>query len=285
MRPATLLLFVRFALFLVVGVSGLNLRPCLAADLPNRVVCVTGDNSAFVNNAEGYERKRAAQGLAAKPPAITRVTFQVGGNFAECLARVTTGDQLILITHGDAGTFTWNDGKGNGDDLYADFNTLPLPDGFATLTNVAVGFVSSRSCSPPAGGNDQRSSCSKILDAMNGGRKSTANTCSGFDNSAFDYFVIDVDAADKNNPASDAEKTAAQKCAADDLFDNGANGIAWANNPPSGRMPDPTPTQLSTLQQVVANCPGANSKVKLTKLIYYPPTDLKTKLIARRCAP
>lgn len=208
--------------------------------IAKRVVCVDGCNTAFVNNHEGYERSLTNG---------TTDIVSVGGDLTACLSNVMSGDTLVIVAHGTGGGtgFIW------GGMTFTNFGTnagsMPLPNGFGSLSNVTIRFCSCWSTST----NVTRSMAQKLLDNTGGG--TNGNSAAGFN----DYSIASVCFSVSGGTATNRQ--AAINCL--------KMMPAWMGNPPVNRTPAATPNQQSAAQTVVDNCPGAggvsNLMVRITR--------------------
>ena len=196
-----------------------------------KVICIDADDSAFVNNHEGYERQR---GLG--PNDVIRM----GGNLTDHLAQVANNDELVIIAHGagEGQGFNW------GDTTYIGFgagaNQMPVPPGFGNLRNVTVKFCSCWSARDPDGAGPNRSLTAKILDAMGGADK--GHTISGFNNIAV------VQAKYRSRGGTEAQRNAAKTCLKEDP--------SWMRKAPKNR-PGAQENQEAAAQALVNACAGA----------------------------
>jgi hypothetical protein len=179
----------------------------------------------FLSDAEGFERARAAQ---MGQPATT---FQVGGNFTTFLGNVANGDELVIVAHGViernmdrsirrfgfafGGTPFFRFGGAMGE--------MPVPAGFANLTNVRVTFNTCFSARDPDGAGPETALTEKLLATM--GPAGNMNTVTGFTNTCNTANVCGLAAGG----------TAAQRTTARNAVAAAAARIDYCRRPPVNR--------------------------------------------------
>jgi hypothetical protein len=185
---------------------------------------------AFLSNAEGFERARAAQ--AGQP----MTTFQVGGNFTNFLANVGNGDELVIIAHSAiervgpmdrtirrfamiwSGMPFFGFGPGMGE--------MPVPAGLANLMNVRVTMHTCFSARDPDGNGAETALTDKLRARMGAGC-----TVAGYMNSCVSNNVWNVTGG--TLPQRNAARTVLQD-----------NRTLWNLLPPANR-PGAARTQAS----------------------------------------
>lgn len=189
------------------------------------VVCTAPTDDGFVSQGEGFERV----GIV---PGKVQDVVQNGGRIQDCLGRVASGDNLVIVAHGNKGFFAW------GDDQYTGFGAgqgqdpAPIPAGFGNLQDVNARIVSCLSAARP----DQGSSLVEGLFAAMGGAR-RGHRVSGFSGLAATGLVKGLMGG-----------TVAQQTAATAALD--AGNAPWLNNPPVNR-PGAVTNHLTEAQKVV----------------------------------
>ena len=209
---------------------------CISAD--------TGDpnSKGFLASAEGHYR---AQGYK----------VQIGGKLADCMAKASSGDTVLIVAHGYPGGFKWAEGgqiavheyNGFGDGTGGLPNPHPLPP-----PGVCVHMVSCDSeDDPDAEGNARKSVVGSLIA---GGRPAF-----GFPDRV--NFVVDAKVNIVNNDPAQA-RAAERNLKANDQ---------WLNNPPANAPGPPIPNQKSAAETQLAGKPAFATKGYQVTLTYKAP--------------
>jgi hypothetical protein len=208
------------------GLLTLNLRAVEAANAA-RIVCVSADEDSFTTAAEGYYRSLPPK-QAGKPDDI-----RVGGSLEDCMGKADSGDQLVIVAHGNLGSFFWRttppgccfspppvrytgfgDGTGN-----QPANPHPVPDNLRHGVGIKVTFVGCNSGNDPDDEGPRKSVTQSLQDAF--------LQCGGCIVVGYEFKVNGQIAYAIGNFDNAAQRQAAEA--------NLANKLEWTANPPVNR--------------------------------------------------